>query len=436
LQDRSNNERLNARLRTEYTAAIERLFAAAERYRIDARCAEMHAQFDNAADHIGVASRNGAFTREATAEWIRRLDAARARACPASNSPPPILAIPDRRTGDAGPTQRDRGAVALSLSGGYLSMQIPRTSIGFTADGPPPAPERAAGTSTRRPDGWQIRAGVEGPVGGLILGGAISYGEASGSNNFVIDPAAGRRTGNVFGALSPANSSGNSTPFGATGSTSIDTSQFKVTFSATRDREWLRSRRPEPTRNPLANALRFGLVFDLDYERLERTHRGEIAGSGTSGGASFQYSQTRDQRIREDYITAGLSGELRAPVGRSVQVAARAGAGVYYVTTRLRSVEINTANFGPVSDRNFRIDIGDGDDGFGMMGVSELEFSLALGPDISLVVMGDFEYRSRVGVVRNPRNGDAVFFDGETTGLGRSHMWRYGVQAGVKIGFR
>lgn len=314
-------------------------------------------------------------------------------------------------------------------------MQIPRVGIGFMADGPPPAPEREAGTSTQRPDGWLIRGGIEGSVGGFILGGAISYGEASGSNNFVINPAAGRRTGNVFGALSQGNSSGNSTPFGATGSTGIDVNQFKVTFSATRDREWLRRSQPPEIRD-YRPSLRFGLVFDIDYERLEREHRGEIAGSGTSGGASFQYSQTRDQRIREDYITAGLGGELRAPIGRSAQVTARARAGVYYVTTRLRSVEVNTANFGPISDRNFTIDIGDEDDGFGLMGNGSLQFALDVGHDVAVLVMTQAEYRSRVGAIYNPPNGDAVFFDGETTELRRSHMWSYGVQAGVKINFR
>ena len=353
---------------------------------------------------------------------IRERDEVRRLVPPACDPEESILDEIEER----GRPRRPRGLPSLQEEA-YLPMEfwfdagaaeIPPTGIGVTRDGASgQAPETDAGLTRDK-------------ISTIGFGGAFGFGrvrvrahyvEGDASTAFDVQPISGGFNGAVFGASSESGSSGTGAGSATlAGATAVDLSQFGLGVDLT-------VAQPTPATR---------LYFSFDYFRRVQHH--DLSLTGTV--STVQFSQERDQRVRDHGFGVGIGAEARLPLhgsadggtGLSARLTGRVQA--YRLDSDLRSAERNVSNFGPASDRDFTIEIADGDNGFGVAAVAGAELDYAVSPGFSIFAGGTVGYRSRVSAVFNPNSGDQVFFDGLTTGLTRDDFWSYGARIGIRIG--
>ncbi|HYC73212.1 hypothetical protein [Brevundimonas sp.] len=87
------------------------------------------------------------------------------------------------------------------------------------------------------------------------------------------------------------------------------------------------------------------------------------------------------------------------------------------IRLELSSREHNQANFGPMSDRDFRIERERSADVFGVTGTFALGVEHALTQRLSLGFGGHITTLEEVGAVYNPQSGDEAFFEGREVDL-------------------
>lgn len=314
-----------------------------------------------------------------------------------------------------------RAPNVVELFAGPRQVEIPVTGSGVTRAGAPGAsPEVDAGLSDNR-------------FNTLEFGGAFyirnfrlrgSYLTGDGESAFSILPISGGFNGAVFGARSPAGNSG----IGAgsatlNGTTGVDLSRFRLGGD-------LSVAQPSPATR---------IYFSFDYFREVRTYSSSLTGTVGSGSSVIQFTQQRDQRIRDNAFGVGVGAETRLPLntpvdgGAEVSLRLTVAAQAYLLDSDLRSIERNVSNFGPASDRDFTIDIDEGGTGLGVAGEAGAELSYSPSPGVAFFVGGSAAYRSRVGALFNPNSGDQVFFEGRTTELTRGDFWSYGARIGIRV---
>jgi hypothetical protein len=305
------------------------------------------------------------------------------------------------------------GAVFLGES------RLPAAGTGVRRDGAAgTAPERFAGETEHSVWGWGIEGGLQVPVGDTQLRIFLGYSEAEGDNRFTCPVGGGVDCGIVYGDNAPSGSSGIIAPFGLDGTTEVDS----TTFSGRAEIDLFGGCHEDA---PACGASITGYGY-ADYAHEDRDYHLNAATSGVSGGFTFSFAQDRDQKIREDRIGAGFGLRLDIPLAPRLDFTLDASAGGYYRSSRLNSVERNTSNFGPASDRDFTLDIRDSDHGFG------LQFGLQPGirfwarPGLAFSLSGAFSYSSQTGAIFNPSSGDQVFAGGLSTGLSRDNRSSYG----------
>ncbi|HYD12998.1 MAG TPA: hypothetical protein VEC11_09135 [Allosphingosinicella sp.] len=338
--------------------------------------------------------------------------------------PPASAASPRAPDGPIGnmPQQPDANVLwgdYFYVAGHMGESDVPQTGIGVTRAGAPGvAPETDAGTTGDRVS----TVGFEGALGFGEFRVHVGYSEGDASTSFDVQPISGGFNGAVFGALSPAGSSGiGASSVTLAGQTEVDLSRFRIGAD-------LEVAQPAP-------ATRIFLSFD--YFRDVRTYSSSL--TGATGGV--QFSQERDQRVRDHAFGLGVGAETRIPFGSatdggkglSLRLDARVQA--YLLDSDLRSIEHNISNFGPVSDRDFTIEIEESESDIGVAAAASGELDYALTRGFAIFAGGSVEYRSRVGGVFNPNSGDQVFFDGLTTGLTSNDFWSYGARIGIRVAF-
>lgn len=311
----------------------------------------------------------------------------------------------------------DQRAYGFGAYGGIFSG--PTVESGFTRDGlPGQAPEEAAGETEKQIGIWGLEGLLNIPSEGktLRIEGGVYWG--MGDTEVDVPAETGRTSGTVFGALSPGQSSGNASPFAISGVT--ETEIFQLNFGGR-----------YPIFEPGPNS-RFYLA--LDYSYLVRDYRSNLMGAGTSNNFDFEFSQMRDQQLDENFFGIGIGGETHMPInvpgdgGAGVSVRLAALVEAYVTGAEMDSFERNIANFGPLEDRNFTIQITDQVTYFGVLGGASAGLMFGLSPNLVLTADRVTEYRTKVGAIRNPGSGDEVFFDGRTTEFTTGDSWSYGAR--------
>lgn len=366
-------------------------------------------------DHYINVSQDRAGYLEALTREQRRVQDMTMTPCETSQSAPPTTGL-KYRPGDTLGGFLDTGRGLLEIFFGAGETEVPPTGIGVTRDGPSgDAPENFAGVTEERVSS----IGVDLSAGLRNVRVNVHYSEGDASTAFDRQPISGGFNGAVFGAPAPSGSSGiGSGSAMLQGTTEIDLSRFGLSVE-------LNVAQPSP------NAAVF---VGANYLRDVRDYRLTQLGTVDFGSTLIEFRQERDQRIAEDVFGLGLGGEVRVPLSESTRLLIRATTAVFLRDAELRSVERNTSNFGPSSDRDFTIEIDDDDSGFGFAGDVRAGVEILLGRNVALVVEGTAAYRSQVGAVFNPNSGDQVFFDGLTTAIATDDWWSYGARVGIRIG--
>lgn len=418
---------------------IEQSFDVAERARLTGNCTLWGNRLS------GIEMLIGAFesgdnaddaAKAAYADWRRRLAEARARPCPPTewDEPPKVGALPSTGSplGAASALAKARFAqrAGVLLHAYYLASLLPRTGIGVARAGAPgAAPENFAGQTPRRVNGFGISAGFQtkiAPDFDLRATGTYERGDArTDFTTPVSTPTSRFDTGIVYGRLSNG-SSGIIAGFGGTGSARVDLEEWGIGGEV----GWQIG---EPSYLPYAVGLR--AFVGADYKRSERRHDLSIASSGVSSGFTFNFSQTRLQKLEEDYV--GFTGGIEAalPICEDMDLDLRLSGGPYRVATRLSSTERNTANFGPMGNQNLTIAIDQRDETWGGRLKAEAGLEYRVSETFALTANARYEYRSDVGSVVNPNSGDQVFFGGQTTRIGRDAWEAWSVGLGGRLRF-
>jgi hypothetical protein len=331
------------------------------------------------------------------------------------------------RVTPTGMTESDKYWASLAfLEGGFFLAQggvgetdLPTTGIGFQR--PSGQPERfaeeTAGTFDTR------RIGVEwlGPVGGNPIGLGLEYGQGDARTAGEVPAGTGIETGIVYGALSPAGSSGINV--GDRGSQNTTDSEF--------DYWHFKLKSFLPMGGP-----RFRPFVYANYLRVETRHDMSYHYEGTGGGFVFKVEQDRMQTLEESYFGGGVGFVFSQPLSDRAAFHAVASVGGLFRNSDLTSREHNRSNFGPASDRDFMIDRDLSDDGVSATGSLAIAVEYAVTPRVSLGVGAHVTTISEVGAIFNPSSGDQVFFDGLETSLTGGDALTHGVQIGARFRFQ
>lgn len=393
--------------------------------------------------------------REVVAPLRRRFAQIRARGCPPQQAPgqpsptqpEPVedilqeAPIPNTLIEAGGaapdePLQDVGGEVGVELDLESWQFELPITGIGFRRDGPAGAtPERLAGTTVRRvsPKGGRARLVID-PV---RLG--FHYAEGTGRTSYDV-PGGGDifdivqfNSGIVYGALSPGGNSGTVTPFGVSGTTEVDLRTFSVMVDTP-----LVEDVPDPSKDGLTYS--FTLRAYGEVERRDIDYQSTAAGAGTVRGFLLEFSQLRNQALRDTFTGAGLLGESIVHFGPPDEFGVGAIAlqldvlgGIYRMNSQLDSREHNRCNYCQTPDQDFTVNIRGESAGWGFAGEAGVTAEFRLSPSFSIVTRGATDYRSDVGAIFNPHSGDQVFFEGMTTGLRTEDSFSWSMGAGVVI---
>ncbi|MDX2209488.1 MAG: hypothetical protein SFV20_03920 [Sphingopyxis sp.] len=372
-------------------------------------------------------------------ELYRRYSAKLPSECPKPQPEPPKAGPVGQLPADGSPLaavavlQQDRRArlakrAAILVQVYYLAALIPQAGIGVRRDGAPgTAPERFAGQTRHRVNGLGISAGFQTkltPEFDLTLGGSYAKGDAESAIN---SPAtsAGQPvdTGIVYGRLSNG-SSGIIAGFGGTGAATVDLEEWGVKAQL----GWT---------IPSSPGADFSarLIAGVDYTHSVRDYDMAIASSGVSSGFTFNFAQMRMQRLEEDYFGLALGGEIGFEICPDADFKLHVSGGPYRVDTRFVGTERNSANFGPVGNRDLTLTFREQDDRWGgrFKGGAAIDYHLS--DTLSISGRLRYEYRSDVGAIENPNSGDQVFFDGRTTRLTTQDWQAWDAAVGLNLRF-
>lgn len=329
--------------------------------------------------------------------------------------------------------QADRRArlserAALLLNVYYLASLIPRAGIGVRRDGAPgEAPEKFAGETPRRVNGFGISAGFQtkiAPDFDLRLTGSYEKGDGQAD---ISSPAssAGQRvdTGAVYGRLSNG-SSGIIAGFGGTGSAKVDLKEWGLGGEI----GWKIPASP-------AASVEAKITAGIDYIRSVRDYDMSIASSGVSGGTTFSFDQSRMQKLEENYVGLSIGAEAEFELCEDADFELFLKGGPYHVDSRFTGTERNRANFGPVGNRDFTLSFDESDKGWGGRFETGAGIEYRLSDTLSITGRVRYEYRSDVGAIDNPNSGDQVFLDGKSSGLSRQDWSAWDAGVGLNVRF-
>ncbi len=312
----------------------------------------------------------------------------------------------------------------FKLSGaiGYGEVDLPGTGIGFRRDGPiGTAPEEFAVESKDRVSIFEVSGDVR-FRGGYFATGSYSQGD---SRAYAEVPS-GTDSGIVYGELSPGGSSGIAAAGGLSAAIEEDYESFGFgigyDLDLWRDLLGICIADPQGARErcgPSAGgSFSFKAAPYIEYSHVTRKLLSEAQYAGAGGGSFVvDFSQTRDQHLRDTYLEAGIipAASWSTPGGISLGVEAVLAA--YRYDSKLESIEENRNNVTGPPDENFIVTIRDDADGWGFRGGAGAFVSYEITPRVLVGIRGRYDYRSDVGTVFNPSSGDQVFFDGLTTAL-------------------
>jgi hypothetical protein len=431
------DEATRQKARIQTLEEIDENLKKAEAARLAGKCADRDRYISNARFLLGaMVTDTGLFSPE-SAEAIRdRIDNAAARPCPPDGAPNEVGALPQSGSPLAAvaAVQEDRRArmaerAAVLLQVYYLASLIPRTGIGVRRDGAPgAAPEEFAGQTPHRVNGFGVSAGFQtkiAPDFDLRVKGAYEKGDAETS---FASPATGAQrvdTGVVYGRLSNG-SSGIIAGFGGSGSAKVDLEEWGVGVEA----GWQIG---DPSYIPYTVGLR--ALVGADYRHSERKHDLSIASSGVSGGATFNFAQSRLQKLDEDYLGVSIGLEAELPVCPDADVQLFGKGGPYRVDSRFIGTERNTANFGPLGNRDLTLNFDEKDGKWGARFETGASVQYHLSDTLTITGGVRYEYRTDVGSVINPNSGDQVFFEGQMSRLGRQDWQAWDAAVGLKLRF-
>lgn len=431
--EQPSDENARMKQRARVIGEIDDDLAKAESARLAGNCPDRELFLDRARFLLGAfVTGTGLFSPEASEAIRDRIEAAGQRPCP-----PPG----DRRTGDSGRRQSDAELLANAsfadkatafLTLLYASKFLPRVGVGVRRDGPPGgAPERFAGETPRRVNQFGISGGFQTKIAaGFNLRAELRYASGDASAD-IATPASTAQTrvdtGIVYGRLSNG-SSGIIAGFGSTGRTKVEATDFEfngaVGMSAA---------------EVFAEAQGFRIEIGFDYAHSERRHDLSIASSGISGGFTFNFAQSRLQQLDEDYFGLSTGLEFALPVSKTTDggltFSGRINIGPYFRDTRFRGTERNTANFGPMGNRDITLDFAEDKSAWGGRFKSSTALEYRLKGGITLTVGGGVDYLSDVGAVVNPNSGDQLFFLGQTTRIERADLFSWRAGGGLRIPF-
>lgn len=286
----------------------------------------------------------------------------------------------------------------------YNHSEAPSTGTGFQRDGAPGlAPELFAAETPERLDQFGIgfKAGFHQFLFfGSYVGGE-SYASATIPNTF--------DSGIVYGELSPGGSSGIAAPFGA--DARIEEERLTWGIGLGYEFEFV-------TGEVDTGGLSVSATPFVEFSRTTRDIRSAVSGTGSFGGGFvYDFSQTRDQTVRDDRYEAGIKLDLSWQTDSGFSFGIDGTAAAYAYRTSLDSIERNRNNFTGAPDGAFDVSIRGEEDGIGFHGGVGLWAAYDLGGGVSLMFSGGIDHRSDVGGVFNPSSGDQVFFDGRRTEL-------------------
>lgn len=310
--------------------------------------------------------------------------------------------VPDNCLDDDGRFRKEQLAFEARVDAFVERYDESSTGIGFQRDGAPGSAEEYFAAETPA-EITRYGVGADFTVDDFRFWGSYaggeSYATATIPNTF--------DSGIVYGELSPGGSSGIAAPFG------------------------LDARIEE---EQLTWAIGFGYQFDfaggvdpggltasatpyVEFSRTTREIRASASASGTFGGGGFVYdfSQTRDQYLRDDRYEAGIKIDLSWQTESGFSFGIDGTAAAYAYQTSLDSLEQNRNNFTGAPDNAFDVSIRDEEDGVGFHGGFGIWAAYDLGGGVSFGVRGGYDHRSDVGGVFNPYSGDQVFLDGRRT---------------------
>lgn len=323
------------------------------------------------------------------------------------------------------PARRYQAVIFNFLYGPFLISSI---GTGVQRAGPVGTTETYGGESRERLNGYAIDAAVQ--LGRVRI--SVGYEHGEGGRTFTTSAGPTGGTGAVFGRLSEIGTSGYFVPAESEGESDVD---FDTAFAEFMydifgdDDDW-------EDHPPQVWEGRFVISGYVRYQQDWKDHLSSISGSGvSSAGTPFSYSQDREQSIEQSNIGIGLDVRTRIALSPTVSLDLAGRAGGYYYDASLDSTERNQASFGPPQTRDFTIAALDGRDGFGFAGGAEARLQLKVSNEVSLHLLGRFDYRSHDASVRNPVDGDEVFLEGRQIELEFADRHRFYAGLGARFRF-
>ena len=166
-----------------------------------------------------------------------------------------------------------------------------------------------------------------------------------------------------------------------------------------------------------------------------RSHDLAIASSLVSGGFTFNFAQSRLQQLDENYYGLYGSADATIPICPDADFKLSVVGGPYWRDTDFEGIERNTANFGPMGNRDLTLNFAEKEGSWGAHGRAAAGIEYRLGGGLSLTAGASIEYRSEVGKVVNPNSGDQVFFQGQTTRLEQDDASAWNAFLGARFSF-
>lgn len=437
LQEGTVDEATRQKARVQTLEEIDENLRKAEAARLAGKCADRDRYIWNARFLLGaMITDTGLFSPESEKAIRDRIENAAGLPCPPEGASKEVGSLPqsgsplgaiaaiqeDRRTRMAA-----RAAVLLDLY--YLASLIPSSGIGVRRDGAPgSAPEVDAGKTPHRVNGFGISAGFQtkiAPEFDLRLSGTYEKGNAERTVN---SPATGAQrvdTGIVYGRLSNG-SSGIIAGFGGTGSAKVDLEEWGLDVEA----GWQIG---EPSYLPHAVGLR--VLLGANYNHSERNHDMSLTSAGVSAGTSFNFAQSRLQTLEEDYISLFGGLEADIPICPDADIELFGKGGPYRVDSRFSGIERNSANFGPIGNRDLLLNFNEEDSKWGARFEAGAGIHYYLSDTLTITGRLRYQYRSETGAIFNPNSGDQVFFEGRTSGLTRQGWQNWDAGIGLKMRF-
>lgn len=327
-------------------------------------------------------------------------------------------------TGDDEPAQKWEGRYAFELVNGAFRVQPVGT--GVVREGPVGTPERYATTTDEKIDAWRFSAHAD--FGKVRIGG----GYLTAIDKADYSTPAGQGSGMTFGKISDANTSGYFAEFGLSGETEAEFDIFwaemmYILLGEDDDEDWDDDVESDGNGNLI---IRGGVKYEFEWG----DYRSTLRSGGTVGGTAYSFGQDRDQQVRQQSFTLGIDLATGIPVARDLTLRLNARGGLQYLGYALDSNENNFASYGPMSTRDWRFDLRDKGDGFGFEGKVQAQLLFKLGPGGWLGATVGADYWSNKASVRNPVDGDEVFYDHRSSELkALSRTYLYG---GISSGFR